>query len=103
MESTKHSKKQEDLYFAREEFDRQCKIMEQKRKQLEEAERESLKETHWMRCPKCGNEMVNIEFEGIELDKCTNCLGIFFDNGELDELLGKKAGFIDKIFKVFKD
>lgn len=44
-----------------------------------------------MLCPKCKNDMQAIEFEGVEVDRCKNCNGIWFDVGENDWLLGKDA------------
>ena len=44
-----------------------------------------------MQCPKCKNKMEAVEFEGIEVDRCKNCKGIWFDVGESDWLLGKDA------------
>jgi Zn-finger nucleic acid-binding protein len=44
-----------------------------------------------MNCPICHDALVVVEREGIELDWCLKCRGLWFDNGEL-ELLGEKAG-----------
>ena len=44
-----------------------------------------------MNCPKCNNDMVTIEFEGVEIDRCTHCKGIWFDAGESDWLFGEDA------------
>jgi ribosomal protein L37AE/L43A len=59
-------------------------------------EKEKLKELHWMRCPKCGHEMVEEEHEKILVDRCTNCQGVFLDADEVKAVLGKsqKAGFL---------
>lgn len=35
--------------------------------------------------------MESIEFEGVEVDRCTHCKGIWFDVGESDWLLGEDA------------
>ena len=32
-----------------------------------------------MECPKCNSEFTTIEYEGIEVDRCTRCKGIWFD------------------------
>lgn len=103
MESSSNLKKNENEYFARQEFDRQRKIKAKKLAEMAEEEKNKLKELHYMHCPKCGNEMIVIEYEGIELDKCSDCGGIYFDNGELEELLCKKSGFAIKLFAIFKD
>jgi uncharacterized protein len=44
-----------------------------------------------MNCPKCISPMVKFHFAGIEVDRCTNCQGIFFDEFE-KELLQKMKG-----------
>jgi ribosomal protein L37AE/L43A len=55
-----------------------------------DAKQEELRKAHWMKCPKCGSDLNEVEHVGIKIDKCTHCEGIFFDAGELDELLLKK-------------
>jgi hypothetical protein len=103
MASSKPSKKMEDDYFARQEYDRIKKQQEEKAAKMAEEEKTKLKELHWMHCPKCGTEMVEIDYEGITLDKCPGCMGLYFDNGELDLLLNKQSGFRAKFFSIFKD
>jgi len=40
-----------------------------------------------MTCPKCQGEMNSYERNGITVDQCKDCRGIFLDRGELDHLL----------------
>ena len=42
-----------------------------------------------MRCPKCDFLMQVIVSEGVEIDRCTGCKGIWFDKGEAEDLAGK--------------
>jgi Zn-finger nucleic acid-binding protein len=42
-----------------------------------------------MDCPDCKNAMITLELEGVEIDYCTNCGGIWLDAGELELLLGE--------------
>jgi len=42
-----------------------------------------------MRCPKCRAEMEQIEYDGIEIDRCKYCSGIWFDAGESEALRDK--------------
>ena len=44
-----------------------------------------------MICPACKNEMIDIEYDRIELDYCPQCRGVWFDADEL-ELLFEAAG-----------
>ena len=40
-----------------------------------------------MKCPACHNILIVVEHENVELDYCPNCLGVWFDAGELALLL----------------
>lgn len=40
-----------------------------------------------MNCPSCNNPLVILELNQVEIDYCTNCHGIWLDNGELELLL----------------
>ncbi|WP_071933763.1 zf-TFIIB domain-containing protein [Candidatus Thiodiazotropha endoloripes] len=50
---------------------------------------ESLKVTNKDRhCPECKNQQLfQIIVRGVELDMCSECIGVFFDEGELKKLL----------------
>lgn len=40
-----------------------------------------------MICTSCKNEMIVLEYKQIELDYCSECRGVWFDNAELELLL----------------
>jgi uncharacterized protein len=43
-----------------------------------------------MDCPRCpGEKLITIERDGIEIDTCPRCRGVWLDRGELDKLLDK--------------
>lgn len=39
-----------------------------------------------MKCPKCSAEMAKVDFQGVEIDRCTGCGGIWFDMLEHEDL-----------------
>ena len=43
--------------------------------------------TTTLTCPKCGGQMRNYERNGVLVDQCTDCRGIFLDRGELERLI----------------
>lgn len=47
-----------------------------------------------MNCPKCAAEMERVVVEGVEVDRCTKCRGLWFDRGE-DEQLRSEADKVD--------
>ena len=44
-----------------------------------------------MRCPKCRSDMQQILIDDIEVDRCLDCHGLWFDDGELGNLRNKEA------------
>jgi hypothetical protein len=93
---------QEEEYFARKEFERKKKIEEEKHKKLGEEKKKRLKELHYMRCPKCGMELIEIDYKGIKIDECSECEGIWLDAGELETVSKLEKTGLDKLFSVFK-
>ncbi len=44
-----------------------------------------------MNCPSCKIPLVMSERQGIEIDYCPQCRGIWLDRGELDKIIEKSA------------
>ena len=92
----------EEEYFARFEFERRKMLEEQKCAQMEAEEKRKLKELHYMHCPKCGMQLIEIDYKGIAVDKCSSCAGIWLDPGELEAVSKFEKSKMDKLFVVFK-
>lgn len=92
----------EEEYMARMEYEKRKKLEEEKRKKLAEEEKRKLKELHYMRCPKCGMELIEIDYKTIKVDKCSECEGIWLDAGELEAVSKLEKTGLDKLFGVFK-
>jgi hypothetical protein len=97
----KPSEKEEE-FFAREEFEQKKKEQEESLKRLEQEEKKRLKDLHYMRCPKCGMELIEINYKNIAVDKCSSCEGIWLDAGELEAISVLERGSLNKWFGVFK-
>jgi len=80
------------------------------KREKERAEREKaeegarLKQLHFMKCPKCGHDMKEENLQGVSVDRCTFCEGIYFDAGELDQVFLKKEedrkGFLRRLVGI---
>ena len=92
----------EEEYFLKMDLEKCNKI----RKELDQTRAEELqqkrKEVHWMKCPKCGSDLEEINYQSVMIDRCNECKGIWLDSGELELLTEGKAqltkGFFIKIF-----
>ncbi len=101
MSPDKPSEKEEE-YFARLEFEKRKKLAQEQERKLKEEEKKRLKDLHFMRCPKCGMELVEIDYKGITIDRCTSCSGVWLDAGELEQVAGAEAGLLGNFLRVFK-
>lgn len=46
-------------------------------------------------CPKCTAPMRSYERNGVTIDQCTSCKGVFLDRGELERLIDAEGSFYD--------
>lgn len=55
-----------------------------------------MNETQTLTCPKCGSEMRSYERNGVLVDQCTGCRGIFLDRGELERLVDAEGAHYER-------
>lgn len=46
-----------------------------------------------LKCPKCLEPMRSIERNGVVIERCTECGGVFLDRGELDHLITAEQSY----------
>ena len=91
----------EEEYYAREEFERRKTLEIDKRAVMEAEEKKQQQELHYMRCPKCGMQLIEIDYRGIEIDKCSECEGVWLDAGELEVVSKMEKRGLEMLFSVF--
>lgn len=52
-----------------------------------------------MKCPVCEVELTMSERQGIEIDYCPKCRGIWLDRGELDKIIERSVSYDDDLNK----
>ena len=101
---SQHGYDREEEYF----YKKNKELVEKMRTGLDaqraEQEAHSAQNPHWMKCPKCGKDLAEVDLAGIKVDQCTNCLGIYLDKGELELLIGAQGpeGFLSGLKQLFK-
>ena len=87
----------EDEYFAK----RDAELLRQQRDQAERAAAETERRSHYMKCPKCGYDLITGDWDGIQIDQCTHCHGIWFDAGEAESLLkSPQSNVLARVFRA---
>lgn len=47
-------------------------------------------------CPKCGGPMRTVDRNGVHIEQCTSCRGVFLDFGELEHLTQLETRFLQQ-------
>ncbi len=47
-----------------------------------------------MNCPKCDGEMRTHQRNGVTIEQCRRCHGIFLDRGEFEQLLTRETSYL---------
>ncbi len=76
-------RRMEEEYFVK----REAEILKARREAAERAARDAERRSHFMKCPKCGADLQTDTRSGIQIDKCPECLGVWFDAGEAEQLI----------------
>jgi uncharacterized protein len=72
----------EDEFFAKQD----AELLKAQRARLDSERSRAERKSHYMRCPKCGADLVETDFHHIKIDKCPECGGIWLDHGEMEML-----------------
>ena len=81
-------RRNEDEYFAKRDAE---KLQAQRAARQAEEEAEERK-THYMKCPKDGYDLETQSHQGVQVDVCAHCDGIWLDAGEVDQLARQPDG-----------
>ena len=82
---------QEEQWFKDQELKAKREREAQSTEAMTQAEREARRQAHYLKCPKCGGDLAEHDFEGVKIDSCNDCKGVWLDAGELEQLTQEKG------------
>jgi hypothetical protein len=87
----------EEEYFRRQE---QELIERQRAKRAEEEQQEEARKSA-INCPKCDGTLLEITHEGVQIDRCNKCNGVWLDAGELERITSQEEqhGWLSRMWK----
>lgn len=56
-----------------------------------------------MKCPNCNETLVMTDRQGIEIDYCPNCRGVWLDRGELDKIIERSSAYTNPDAERYDD
>ena len=88
----------EDEYFAKHD----AELLKERRAALDEQRAKQERASHYMKCPKCGMDLYEFDYQGVTLDRCLSCGGTWFDAGEMDRIIGGDQGMLGRMISFFR-
>ena len=82
MSAEQKPSRNEDEYFAK----LNAELIKERRASLDAARTQSDRQAHYMKCPKCGGDLREMEHHHVKVDQCTECKGVWLDVGEIELL-----------------
>jgi len=92
----------EQEFFAREESEKIHKLHEKQKEELSAKELKERKNLHFMKCPKCGNDLKTIRISFVDVEECPACGALVLDKGELSKLKTADNAILKSLLEVFK-
>ena len=93
----------EEEYFHQQEREKLEKLRREAETARNQQAAADLKELHFHKCGKCGNDMDTSLYKGIEIEVCATCGSVLLDPGELQELAGEDdSGFFQAVGDMFR-
>lgn len=90
----------EDQHVREHELKRRLEHLEAEQQATAAAEKDRLKELHWMRCPKCGQKLATENYRAVEIDLCPSCRGLWLDANELETIMANDSGFLQSCLNI---
>lgn len=90
----------ENDYFRRKEQEALARLREQsERARTRGASDGEVQTAAALRCPRDGGEMVAVMMDGVQIDRCPACGGLWLDAGELEQLTDRdqRQGFFHRM------
>jgi uncharacterized protein len=89
----------EHEYFVR----RNAEIVKERRARLDEERRRLERSSHLNKCPRCGIDLEERDHNGVKIDQCGSCGGMWLDKGELEiieEIDRHAPGFMYNLIRL---
>jgi len=91
----------EEEYFTRRELERRQQAEAERAATEQAAAQAHRKEAPTMKCPKCGADLVEVDYHAIRIDRCPECDGIWLDGGELEAVTGRDRSVLQRVLRLF--
>lgn len=92
----------ETEHFIREENASKHLLREQQKREHKKAQNEELKNLHYMKCPKCGHDLVSKRLSYIDVDQCSSCGVLVLEPNDIDRFITEEKSVLKTFIDFFQ-
>ena len=99
MSTEEKPSRNEHEYFVK----RDAELIQERRARLDEKRSSQERSSHFNKCPRCGTDLSEHDHNGVKIDQCRNCGGMWLDKGELqiiEEQDRHSPGFMHNLLRL---
>lgn len=96
MATDEKPSRNEEEYFAKLNAD----LIKERRSALDMARAKMERASHYMKCPRCGGDLKELEHHNVKIDQCVECQGVWLDAGELELLEHAQQSGVTRFFST---
>jgi uncharacterized protein len=96
MATDEKPSRNEEEYFAKLNAD----LIKERRSALDMARSKMERASHYMKCPRCGGDLKELEHHNVKIDQCADCKGVWLDAGELELLEHAHESGVTRFFST---
>lgn len=92
----------EEDYFIREDLASKHKLKVEHERERKKAHDQELKELHYMKCPKCGHDLLTKRMSYIDIDQCGSCGTLVLAPKDVDRFIAEEKSILKGLIDFFK-
>ena len=89
-------------YFIRENEASKHRLSEKNRREQQKEQAEKLKALHYMKCPRCGNDLKTKRLTYIDVNQCPACGVLVLAPEDVDKFLAEEKSVLKTFIDFFK-
>ena len=78
---------------------REAELHRERHRETSQSHDDEERKTHFMKCPHCGADLTTVSVDGLTIDRCRECQGVYIEAKAAERLLTAKQEALHGMFK----
>ncbi len=78
---------------------REAELHRERHREAIQSHEDEERKTHFMKCPHCGADLTTVSVDGLTIDRCGECQGVYIEAKAAERMLKAKQEALHGMFK----